>query len=177
MSERLFVAVPLAPPVREAIAAGLPASLPGRRTASAGWHLTLRFLGDTEPARRDALIAALEAVRAPAFALTLGGFGAFPRAERARVLWLGVREGAAPLLALQRRIEAAARAVGFPAERTPYTPHLTLARLQPPSSVAAWLARAPTVTVPAAVDAFVLLRSHLGAGPPRYERLRTVPLG
>src|SRR6185369_6252247 len=57
-------------------------------------HLTLRFLGATAeaaiPAVRAALGRDLAGFRAPS--LSIRGTGAFPDAERARVLWAGIAE-------------------------------------------------------------------------------------
>ena len=84
-SERLFVAVPLTEQARQEIVARLPV-LPGRLVPPQNWHFTLRFLGDTDPATRDRLIAGLrDADLGSKFSISFGGLGAFPRANRARM--------------------------------------------------------------------------------------------
>jgi 2'-5' RNA ligase len=101
--ERLFLAVDLPDGARRALEDHLHGALggrqlPGRAVAPRSWHLTLRFLGDTSPERRAAVVRALrDADPGPAFVLGFGGAGAFPRPARASVLWLGVQEGEAPL--------------------------------------------------------------------------------
>ena len=178
---RLFVGVPLEDGARAEIAAWVraaaPGGVPGRAGPAANWHLTLRFLG---PATR----APVQAVRdhlasaglGDAFAARFGGLGAFPRPRSARVLWMGIGEGADGLRALAAHAEAAARAAGFPPEDRPYRPHLTLARIAPPRDVTALVARAPAATVEVPIREIVLFRSHLGAGPARYEPVARVPL-
>lgn len=95
-------------------------------------HYTLRFMGELgERGVTRAIGAARQAVAdTPAFPATLGEVGAFPDARRARVLWLGLSEGAEPLVALARALERSLRGQGFdPADR-PFTPHLTIGRVR-----------------------------------------------
>lgn len=178
--ERLFLAVPLTDEARRDIEAGLDPiarDLPGRRVKPESWHLTLRFLGDTAAEQRDRLVREVEGTTlGAAFSLEFGGLGAFPRAERARVLWLGVEEGAAQLGEVARNVEDTARQAGFPAETKHFRAHLTLSRIQPPRSVAAILAGSPSLAVRMPVHEVVLFRSHLGRSPARYEALARFPL-
>ena len=177
--DRLFLAAPLTDAARAALRAAVDASfpngLPGRATPSANWHLTLRFLGESAPDRADAFVAELASVLDEAsFDVAFAGYGAFPRASRAAVLWLGVRAGAEPLGRLAAMAEGAARRAGFPPEERPFSPHLTLARIRPPRDVGPLPAAAPAVTMP--VEELVLYRSEPGAGAPRYEAVRSFQL-
>jgi len=176
---RLFLAVPLPDRVREELADHLAAHpLPGRAVPPANWHLTLRFLGDTDAEEAERLAATLAAAAFPAaFEVRLGGFGAFPRPARARVAWLGLVAGTEPLAELAAAVEAAVRRAGLPAEHRPFSPHLTLARLRDPQDVRAALAALPPFEAVVPVHEVVLHRSHLGAGPPRYEAVRRFALG
>ncbi|HEX8363434.1 MAG TPA: RNA 2',3'-cyclic phosphodiesterase [Longimicrobium sp.] len=178
---RLFLGVPLDEELRSALAEHLrrafPGGIPGRAVVPANWHLTLRFLGDTDAEQHRLLVEALEeAPLGPAFSLELGGLGAFPRARRAGVLWVGVDEGAAELKRVAALAEDAARRAGFPAERKPFSPHLTVSRLNPPRDLEETVAAAPPFGGRMAVGEVVLFRSHLGAGPPRYEAIRRFDL-
>jgi len=175
--ERLFLAVPLPDEVRYRISQGLPRPLPDRRTRPAQWHLTLRFLGDTEPGRKALLIGEMEgAALGGTFPLRFGGLGAFPRPERARVLWLGIDRGEDALSRLQERVERITRVAGFPHESRSYLPHLTLSRLRPPSSVADLIKDSEGPSVPMDVREVVLYRSHLGQGPAQHEAVSRFPL-
>lgn len=179
-SARIFLAVPLSDRARGALSAALRehGPLPGKPVPPESWHLTLRFLGDTPAAARERLRE--EVVRAPLgapFAIRFGRYGAFPRAARATVLWLGVEEGEEPLRALAAEIEAAARRAGFPAESRPFRPHLTLSRIRTPENASALLDRLPPFPEPMPVSEVVLYRSHLGRGPARYEALESFALG
>lgn len=181
LSGRLFVAAAIPEPVREALAealrSALPRGLPGRAVRPESWHFTLRFLGDTSHAEAAALLRELEAAElGPPLELSLGGAGAFPRPERARVIWLGVDRGADALRRLAAAVEAAARRAGFPAERRPFAPHLTLSRLRDPAPVGPLLASLPRPALSLPVGEVVLYRSHLGGGPASYEPLRRISL-
>jgi 2'-5' RNA ligase len=167
--ERLFIAVPLTEEARGKIAAGLP-PLPGRVVPAQNWHFTLRFLGDTDARARDALVSTLRATRlGNKFSIRFDGLGAFPRAKRARIIWLGVTDGAQQLISLAESVESAARRSGFAAEARPFKPHLTLTRVEPPRAVNDILNSQPPLAVTMPVAEAALVRSSLGSGPARYE--------
>lgn len=179
---RLFVGVPLADDARREIDArlrsALPDGVPGRPVPVANWHLTLRFLGAT---RADQLAAIRDRLRAAelghAFGVRFGGLGAFSRPRSARVMWIAVTEGVQRLQELARIAEDAARAAGFAPEEKPYTPHLTISRLQPPRNVTGAVERVPPLDVEMRVGEVIVFRSHLGGGPVRYEPVERFALG
>jgi 2'-5' RNA ligase len=156
---------------RQEIVARLP-KLPGRQVPPHNWHFTLRFLGDTEPPVRELLIAELrKAHLGSAFSIRFGGLGAFPRPKRARIIWLGVDEGAERLSSLAGSVESAVRRAGFAAEERPFKPHLTLSRIEPTRSVADVLTGQPALNVRMPVREIALVRSELGTGPAEYQIL------
>ena len=94
-------------------------------------HLTLKFLGDVS--QDDLLVRVTEALepvrdRHGPFVAESSGFGAFPSASRARILWAGIGEGSEPLRALAKDVEASLEPLGFGREDRVYRPHLTLGR-------------------------------------------------
>jgi 2'-5' RNA ligase len=178
---RLFLGVPLSDELRESLGEhlrrALPGGVPGRPVVPANWHFTLRFLGDTDAEQHRRLVDTLAtAPLGPRFSMVLGGLGAFPRPRRAGVLWVGVDEGAAELKRVAALAEEAARHAGLAAERKPFSPHLTISRLNPPRDVEPLVGAAPPFGGRMEVGGVVLFRSHLGSGPPRYEPLRTFAL-
>jgi 2'-5' RNA ligase len=130
---RLFVAINLPADVREALhAAAAPLrehDAPVQWVAPEAIHLTLKFLGEVEPEREDAITAALASVAGGrrAFPLPVGGFGAFPSRTRPRVFWVGT-EAVPALELLQHDLERTFADLGFPLEGRPFRPHLTLGR-------------------------------------------------
>ena len=95
-------------------------------------HVTLKFIGHTEPAKLDAIRAALAKVRSPyEIRLSFGKVGFFPNANRPRVIWGGM-QASENLTPMARYIDEQTATLGFTAEERGFTPHLTLARLDPP---------------------------------------------
>ena len=176
---RLFVAVVFTGEVRDAIARGIDhfpvGDPPWRWVGAENWHITLKFIGDG--AAVDAVGSALEPVgRGHAgFDMALGPFGGFPDLRRPRVLFYDVTEGRAPLAALADDIDAALGASpGLPRETRPFRAHATVARVKRalPGATAARLASVPPLeNARQRVEAFALLRSHLGPRGGRYEPL------
>jgi len=188
-TRRLFVAVPLPEPARSVVAdlvdgvrAGEPERSHVRWVRTDGLHLTLRFLGAVSPERATAVsarLADIAAATAP-IAVVLAGAGAFPSAGRPRVLWLAVAAGADELVALAGEVSRALVPLGWPAEERSFRPHLTLARADGvstgPAAAARLAAAAAELTVAFTAGELVLMESHTGRGPARYESLCAAPL-
>lgn len=174
---RLFVAVTPPPEALEEVGDALA---PYRREWSRlRWiprdrqHVTLSFLGDVDEDRREALTARLDSVSCDHCPprLHFAGAGAFPRAGRARVLWVGLSGDRDPLAALAASVAAAARQSGIDQEDRAFSPHLTLARLRAPGDLRSLVESLSGFTgTPWTADAIHLVRSHLGPNP-RYETL------
>jgi 2'-5' RNA ligase len=133
---RLFVAIEIPNEVRESLAAFLK-ELRGI-APQAKWvraenlHITLKFLGHTEPTKLRAIEEALASIRdAQPVTLDFRGLGFFPNEKRARVFWVGM-EASSNLKVLAEGIDQRVHKLGYPLEDRPFTPHLTLARLEPP---------------------------------------------
>ncbi|HYO63468.1 MAG TPA: RNA 2',3'-cyclic phosphodiesterase, partial [Pyrinomonadaceae bacterium] len=140
------------------------------------FHLTLKFLGETEPRRVEDLgrAAGRAASGVESFTLALAGTGAFPPRGAARVLWLGVQDAAGGLAELQRRLEAECAREGFPREPRSFHPHLTLARLRDPRDAEALTeAHLAAQFAPATfvISELLLVRSELSSGGSRYTTL------
>jgi 2'-5' RNA ligase len=97
-----------------------------------GIHLTLKFLGETRPDQVEAVKVALDraASEIRPFAFTVGGMGCFPNTRRPRVMWVGLYEPAGTLSRLRDAVESHVAPLGFPTEKRPFRPHLTLGRVQ-----------------------------------------------
>ncbi|MBB2204523.1 RNA 2',3'-cyclic phosphodiesterase [Gluconacetobacter takamatsuzukensis] len=171
---RLFIALDVASPLRDAIGA-MRGSLAGVRWADpATYHVTLRFLGDvTGRDRLEDIDIALSALRAPAVLLQPEAPGIFEQDGR-QTLWIGIARSPA-LLHLHRKVDTAMRrAAGLAIERRRFVPHVTIGTIAAPSPdlLAPWLARWSALPLPAvAVPRLTLFRSHRGPDQPVYESL------
>lgn len=187
----MFVAVPLGDEARDAVRAVVGRLREDPRYAGAArirWavsenlHLTMRFLGPTPPDRVAAVAEAAEAATAGEgpFEVRLAGAGAFPSAERPRVVWLGIERGTPELARLAARLDAELAARGWALDGRPFRPHLTLGRSDGIPGAAAAVAGLQEAVrdIDAAwtTDRLVVYRSLLGYGPPRYEPLAVARL-
>lgn len=121
---RAFVAV--------AVPKGEGAEAGGAHAAPDHGHLTLRYLGEIdEPTVGDLMRALPPAVaRVAPFEFVLEGVGAFPSAERPRVVWRGVSRGAGELRALAGVVRETVASMGMPEDPAPFVPHVTLFRVR-----------------------------------------------
>src|SRR5262249_12105776 len=144
------------------------------------------FLGEIDEGRVDPLQAALDAVAVHEIPLTLARAGTFGRPADIWAIYQGIEGETAALdalAALRDRIEEAVRLVGVPPERAeggprPFTPHLTLARIQRSASREARRAIAEVVRdldapppTPFVAREFALVSSDLSGAKPRYDVL------
>jgi 2'-5' RNA ligase len=139
---RTFVAVELDSGLTQALA-GVQEKLKGelhrlRPRVRLQWvrpdsvHLTLKFLGAIEQSQVGIIVQALESVTREhvPFSVDVKGFGVFPDLRSPRVLWMGLSGSIDRLIRLAGSIDAALIPFGFQAERKPYSPHLTMARVK-----------------------------------------------
>jgi 2'-5' RNA ligase len=177
---RLFVAFDVPPAVRDAAEASVA---PWRdRFPRAKWvpkqnqHVTLKFLGATWPRLVPwvhGTVAAVARAHAPVPTRVLG-LGAFPNARRARVLWVGLDDTASGLARIAAGLDEALSRE-FAPEKRGFTPHLTVARFDPPVELEG-LEDVELVSEPFEIDRIVLYRSHLRRPAPVYEAMGTFAL-
>lgn len=176
---RLFVAFEVPEAVRSELARAVE---PVRdRFPKARWvpvenqHVTVKFLGSTYPRLVEWVTSRVGEVaggHAP-FETRVAGLGGFPNARRARVLWAGLDDPASRSAAIAGALdEALARE--FKVEKRAFTPHLTVARFDPP--VALDPGEILFESEPFTVDRVVLFRSHLRRPAPVYEPVAMFPL-
>ncbi len=182
---RTFIAVPL-PAESHELLAGMQQELKAaeaevRWTAAKSIHLTLKFLGEVEPAEIPRMAGLLrEACRRLApFGLSLRGLGAFPGLRNPRVVWCGVEGGLAALGELQRRVEGVCEGLGFAREQRGFSPHLTLGRVKGRRNLHR-LADCIKIGSPREqsfeVNAFHIYRSTLTPQGALYDILETIDL-
>lgn len=150
-----------------AVAAPMQRQCGGRRVVAPLLHITLAFLGDTAPERVADLQGLAAGIAVTPFILRLTQAGVWPRSG---IGWLAPSECPPPLLALVQQLNAALGQAGFPVERRPYRPHITVLRKA---------VRAPADPVAVDIDwpvaGFALLQSTLGKHGPEYRVLAAWP--
>ncbi len=114
----------------------LEASLKGvggklRFVKSDSRHLTLKFLGDLEPADARAVSQALASASKGFAPFPLGalGVGFFPNALRPKVIWVGFDDPEKQLKRLHEAVEEALLPLGLGEPLEAFVPHVTVARV------------------------------------------------
>lgn len=155
--------------------------VPARWTGRSAWHVTVKFLGRTWPRLVPEVEAAAVAASATSrpFRTSLDVIGVFPSSKRARVVWVGLKDPDGRFGAMAARLDRALEDF-FVAEDRALTPHLTVARLNPPRDLGEFdpsLVGSAVSAEPFDVDRLVLYRSHLSPAGARYEAVGSWPLG
>jgi RNA 2',3'-cyclic 3'-phosphodiesterase len=180
---RLFIAIAIPGEIRSALAAFV--SELQNFAPKAKWvrpenlHVTLKFLGETDGAKLGQIESNLKAIHnTEPVGLEFSGLGFFPNERRARVLWAGI-ESSANLRTLAEDIDCSMHALGFPLEERPFTPHLTLARFNPPglppNLVAVVRERTASEFGSLTTGEFHLIESKLKSTGAEYTTLKSFP--
>ena len=184
---RLFIAINLRASERRRIYRGLKslrnADYPVRWLAPETYHLTLKFLGSTDPRRVDDLRTVQDRVASSnrPFTLEFRGVGAFPTIRRPHVIWVGVDPSPA-LRCLKQDLEWGLAELGMDRETRAFHPHLTVGRANDGDGAGAFrglddLSGSVSFTETVEVKSVDLMRSHLSRDGARYEVVHGSALG
>jgi 2'-5' RNA ligase len=181
-SVRLFVAIDLDEEARLAIAVlqqrlvkalGAEGSL--KIVDPEHMHLTLAFLGEIAEPAVPAIVDVLSIIiDVRPFAAGFQGLGVFPPRGAPRVLWIGVDEGAKPLVQVQREVADRVTRLDVALEPRPFHPHLTLARWRsshPTDRPRVLSADSRTAVARVSVDHITLYQSRLSPAGPTHTAL------
>jgi RNA 2',3'-cyclic 3'-phosphodiesterase len=177
---RLFVGVRISVAAAEAIAkaaerlreASATQGLKPRWVMPTNYHITLKFLGWVHAPLIGALDDSIGEALADAegFEIESAGIGAFPKPERARILWAGARDPAGRLADLAERVDRAAVKLGFEPEARAFHPHVTIARLKQPGDVGGLLEEVSEQEFrKSAIDSVVLFESEMKSTGSEYR--------
>ena len=192
---RIFVALDIPQEVRAALDALItrlrPVSRAVRWTRIEGVHVTLKFIGEVQPEKVEAIEASLAKIRFPGptgagslwsppkcIQMKFRGVGFFPNERRPSVFWAGVEVGA-ELGALASAVETSLQPLGIAKEHRAFSPHLTLARFKSTDGSAlnrlheAISAAGPLEFGAGIAKDFHLYQSILKPGGAEYTRLAT----
>lgn len=143
------------------------------------YHLTLFFYGETNQ-RQDEIITLLEQVvtrpEIRCFSLRIDQWSIFGREEQPRVLWAGVKGEQDRLFTLQSIIRQTMNQAGFPSDRRPFRPHITIAKKgkQPNFSLSRLQSQYALENHIWTVRHMVLYRTHLQSSP-HYREVAQFP--
>jgi 2'-5' RNA ligase len=101
-----------------------------------GIHLTLKFLGNVDINDLSKITTAIEegCKGFHKFSIELTGLGVFPNYRKPRVIWVGLEGQLSTLINLQKQIDDRLESLGFPKEKRPFSPHITLGRIRETAS-------------------------------------------
>ena len=144
-------------------------------------HLTLKFLGDTDESKIDAIEQIIrESVKGiTPFPLTLRGTGVFPNERYLKVLWVGIVDGDI-LAKIARSIDEKLVPLGFTKEQRGYSAHLTIGRVRTAKNKDQLLTVIHNFKekefLRQEINAVTLKKSDLTPKGPIYTTLREIPL-
>jgi 2'-5' RNA ligase len=187
---RVFVAVDIGDAVRREAArviAALQTRLEAAKTPpKVAWvkpealHVTIRFLGEMDPAEVERIMSLLAPPIAQApFDVQWRGLGTFPNNRHPRALWLGVINGAAQLASIEAEISRRLTGTAVELDDRALLPHLTLGRVKMPGTGVDWpkvLQSGEVKNATSRIDRVTLYRSTLSQHGPHYTEMVTAPL-
>lgn len=184
---RAFIAIELPPGIQKYLA-NLQNSLKKSDTnikwvKSGNIHLTLKFLGDINEEQIDLIKKIIEKISSTLNVqeLELNEIGAFPKKERARIIWVGINDESGILKKIAINLENEISKIDIPKETRPFSAHITLGRIKIPRRdlrLAQLLEEIKISTSPEGgqnlkftFSKITLFKSTLTARGPIYERL------
>ncbi len=154
-----------------------------RWTPASRMHLTLKFLGEVEEQRIEAICEACRNVAKAwqPFELKTTVTGVFPTVKRPRILWVGLTSiSQGRLQELQQAVEQGLENLGFPREEKAFSPHITVGRVKSGRNIGAlmkdFMGHEPGGTA-FSCDHFSLYSSTLTPRGPIYKELERFSLG
>jgi 2'-5' RNA ligase len=183
---RTFIAIDLTEEVRQRITKHIETLKAASPEAQATWekpgkaHLTLKFLGNVKQQRVESIISAVARAASGIgrFSVEIGEAGAFYSRGKPHVLWLGVADQSERLARLYSAVERELEGLGFPKEKRPFHPHITIARLKKPEGAKQLASEHKTLgfeTAELPVSEVLLIESEMGPGGSTYRTLSTQP--
>lgn len=144
-------------------------------------HLTLKFLGDTNPNEVDSIKTELQRLAKPysKFTGNIIKLGAFPNLNRPRVIWAGMDSVPEKMISLAKEIDQAMHTLGWDLEARPFKPHFTLGRVKDSrglEQLTDYMKQYRFEPIPFCFDKLVLFQSTLTPRGPIYKSLLDISL-
>ena len=93
-------------------------------------HVTLRFLGEIQPAMIEKVSKEIDKISFSPFDLELSGVGVFPNMRRINVIWVGIKKGLKETESVFDQVENRLTKLGFKSDRKKFSPHITISRVR-----------------------------------------------
>jgi 2'-5' RNA ligase len=173
---RLFTALDVPQELKNQLAALPRKGLDAKWSHPDDYHITIRFLGDTDPARVLEIEEVLGRVRSPSFGVEARGLSCFEN-QRQSILHATV-QSVRRMENLCADVADVLTPLGFDFGSRPFVPHITLARIKGLRGLDDYMARhGHSVAARWPAQAFHLMRSASpDATGRRYTVLQTYPL-
>jgi 2'-5' RNA ligase len=144
------------------------------------FHITLKFLGDTDSSLVPRIAEELQHCigNFPAFEIAYEKLGGFPNVERPRVVWIGARENQ-QIKQLHTHAELVCTSFGFPKEDRSFHAHITLGRVKGGRNLDRLTASLKSITFEpllASCTHVHIIRSDLKPTGSVYSLLHSIPL-
>ncbi|MBN2066424.1 MAG: RNA 2',3'-cyclic phosphodiesterase [Candidatus Thermoplasmatota archaeon] len=180
---RGFIAVEISPPPKliEFMQAVKHSGAPVKLVEPHNIHITLKFLGDAEEPLIDDIDYVIRQATASEhpFPIRLQGTGVFPNKNYIKVVWIGIEQGD-PIARIAKTIDQHLVNLGFPTEKRPFSPHLTICRVKHGKNkdelLQAVEAYSTVLFSELMVSNICLKKSELTTQGPIYTTLKTVSL-
>ena len=183
MGKRLFIAADISEEARTAASGVIVLMRREFPVKGVSWskpenlHITIKFLGDTEPERESKLVDTLSGIAAstPSFRLQLGK----PELLGKRVLSIAVRSASPTVFSLEMAIDTACERLGFERGGRRFHPHLTLARIRQPENAREFGKRFLQTQIESLsfeLHEIILYESELGPGGSVYRKVSAFEL-
>lgn len=132
---RYFIGIPLPPEIRKKLKVqswpGLSRYKDEKIVPQNNWHITLAFIGHLDDDQRDQLIQLLQVYRwGGPFEASVRHFGAFPRFEQSKVLWMGIQKGEKRIEEIALQLRMRLDEMNITHDKKPFIPHITVARFK-----------------------------------------------
>jgi 2'-5' RNA ligase len=177
---RYFVGIPLPHEVKKKLKVqswpGLSRYKDEKLVPQNNWHLTLAFIGNLDESQLESLKSLLKFFTwGEPFKVGIRNFGAFPKIEEGRVLYMGCNKGTDDITRLANLLRRQLDDLGITYDEKPFIPHITIARLRSPKNLSRLLDNGKMKQeVTFEVDQMVLYDSEKNRHP--YDVIETIPL-
>ncbi len=145
------------------------------------FHITLKFLGETNEIIIPELILSIEKIADtfPPFRLKYKNIGSFPNRRNPKIIWVGCENSDGILEKIKNTIDSKLIEFGFETENRKFHPHITLGRVKSPKRIKYLLPIIENITFD--TEAIVcreilLMKSDLKPTGSEYTIIKTINL-